>query len=224
MHKGGALEAREAAGGQQEAGSPLERTVPGGKAEPRKPRPGPGGEGEPKGAHQTPTSLGESHPGHSGEEARTRLPGPVKQEEIKTSPHAEIPVEAPAEPGARDCNRGPTARAGEPLGPAHTGSPPSATTRESGMQTEPEPTLGRGKETLGQPRGGHGARLRDQERGARAASGTTPQWSEREAREVSWRVLSVLRRALEAGTPQSPKGGKPVTRKVGASASRGRPC
>ena len=104
VHKRGALGAREAAGGQQEASSPLEQTVPGGEAEPRKPGPGPGGDRKLKGAHQTPISLRESRQCRSREEAKTRLPGLVKQEGIKTSPHTEIPVEVPGEPGARDCN------------------------------------------------------------------------------------------------------------------------
>ena len=81
----------------------------------------------------------------------------MEKEEIKISPPVKMPVETPAEPDARDCDRGPATRTGEPLGPARTGSSPSATTRESGTQTEPGPTLGLAEETLDQPRGGHGA-------------------------------------------------------------------
>ncbi len=88
------------------------------------------------------------------------------------------------------------------------------------MQAEPEPTLGRVEDTLGWPRSGNGAKLGDKERDARADSGTTPQWSEREAREVSRRVLSVLRRALEADTP-GPEKGEPETTRPGDQSPSG---
>ena len=80
---------------------------------------------------------------------------------------------------------------------------------------------------------GHVARHRDKGRGEEMSDETSPRWPEREVREVSRRVLSVLRRALEAGTlePEREEPGDHVMRGQGASGeesvgecTRGGPC
>ena len=68
------------------------------------------------------------------------------------------------------------------------------------MQMEPEPTQDWGEETSSQHRGGHVTRPRDKGRGAGTSDETASGWTEQEVREVSKRVLSMLRRTLEAGT------------------------
>ncbi len=189
--------------------------------EPRGPPPGPGRGGQPGEAHWplNASGRGQSQGNRDGgpheEVPGPKLPDPGKEEGVGTPTHVETPAEGPGESEPRNCNRGPTLRDEGPLCPTHVSHPPSATTAESRTQTEPEPSLDLGEETLGQRSRGRAARRRDKWRGAETSDEALSEWSERKVREVSRRVLSVLRQALGADTlePDKETPGNPAARR-----------
>ncbi len=188
--------------------------------EPQGPGQGPGREEGLDEADQLLASLGRSQSRGNRyrscreEELGAGLQDPEKEEEVKTLPLIGAQSGVPVGLEPRNHEQSPAASAGGPMGPAHVG-PSQSAPMESGTETEPELALDWEEETLSRRGCGHVTRHRDKGMGAEAPDETSPWWSEREVRKVSRRVLSVLRRALEAGLPE------PEGEELGDQAVRG---